>query len=119
MAEKSKTDRTASDETPRPATQRPPANPREMTGSAYDSFWHCLSGRPAAERWGRDSDITPLRSLRAAFGLAEEPQPIDYGPKGACGRTSPAAKLPAAPDAGTQPTGTGKTGGARRHQQRG
>jgi hypothetical protein len=116
MAEKSKTDRAASDETPGPAAQRPAAKPREMAGSAYDSFWHCLSGRRPAERWGRDSDVTPLRSLRAAFGLAEEAQPIDYGPKGAPGRTSAAAKPPAAPDAGTQPTGTGRTGGARRHQ---
>ena len=120
MVQKSKTDRAASDETATPATQRPPAKPRETVGSAYDSFWHCLSGRRPAERWARDSDVAPLGSLRAAFGLAEETQPIDYGLMGQTRSAPPTAKPLAEPsrEAGARPAGADEGTSARPRPRR-
>lgn len=89
MVEKSKTGPAASGEMTKPAAQRPPAKPRQTPGNTYDSFWHCLSGQRPTERWAHDRDVAPLRPLRAAFGLAEERQPIDYGPTGRPSRTVP------------------------------
>lgn len=121
MVPKSKTDRAASGETAPPAAQRPPTRARETVGSAYDSFWHCLSGRRPAERWARDSDVAPLGSLRAAFGLAEERQRIDYGPMAQAGSTSPPAKAKSSesPDAGARSAGAGENRGGRSPPRRG
>lgn len=121
MVPKSKTDRAASGETAPPAAQGPPARAREPAGSAYDSFWHCLSGRRPAERWARDRDVAALGSLRAAFGLAEERQPIDYGPMAQADRPSPPAKGEAgeAPSTGARSAGTGENRGGRSPPRRG
>jgi hypothetical protein len=105
MVQKLKTDRAASGETAKSGAPRPPAKPRETVGSAYDSFWHCLSGRRPGERWARDRDVAPLGSLRAAFGLAEETQPINYGRMGQTGRDVPAAKPSAGPSRETDESG--------------
>ncbi len=121
MVEKSKTDRAASGEAVKPGVQRPPAKPPETAGSTYDSFWHCLSGRRPAERWGRDKDVAPLRSLRAAFGLAEETQPIDYGTLGQAGSTSTpiTGRSRQSADGGARPAGTGEDRGASGRPRRG
>lgn len=107
MAEKSKTDPAVPGETTKPVMQRPPGRAREAGGSTYDSFWHCLSGQHPAGRWTRDRDVAPLRSLRAAFGLAEEKQPIDYGPADRAHRTVPPTQGPSgrSQDARPRPAG--------------
>lgn len=120
MVEKSKTDPAASGGMTKPAAQRPPAKARQSPGNAYDSFWHCLSGQHPAERWARDRDVAPLRPLRAAFGLAEEKQPIDYGPAGQPVDTAPRTQAPGghARDARARPASPeghrGATPGPRR-----
>jgi hypothetical protein len=114
MAEKSKTDPAAPGDANRPAVQRSPAKAREAAGSAYDSFWHCLSGQHPAGRWPRDRDVAPLRPLRAAFGLAEEKQPIDYGPTGQPGHAAPRTQARGghARDARARPSGSEEHRGA-------
>jgi hypothetical protein len=121
MVEKSRTDRPASREAAAPAAQRPSAKPRETAASAYDSFWHCLSGRRPDEHWTRDRDVAPLRNLRAAFGLAEETRPIDYGPMARGGSSSPPAKLPSGqpPAEGDRPAGSSEKRGASPRTRRG
>lgn len=121
MIEKSKTDPAASGETAKAAAQRSPAKARETKSNTYDSFWHCLSGRRPTERWTRDRDVAPLRPLRAAFGLAEEKQPIDYGPMGRPGHTVPPTQARPGPsrDAGTGPAGTDEHGGVTPRPRRG
>lgn len=121
MVQKSKTDRAAPGATMKPGVQRRAATPLETAGSAYDSFWRCLSGRRPAERWARDEDVAPLGTLRAAFGLAEEAQPIDYGTLERAGSAStPAAKRSRqSPDGGARPAGPGANRGANARPRRG
>jgi len=115
MVQKSRTDQgsseAASEEAAKTHVRSAPAKPRATVANAYDSFWHCLSGRRPVERWTRHEDVAPLRTLRMAFGLAEEPQPIDYGPMTRTGSVAAPARMRTGPstDDGERSSDTAET----------
>jgi hypothetical protein len=78
--------------------EHPAERVRDSNSSAYDRFWHCLSGRRPGERWP-GGDVAPLANWTRAFGLAEDQKPLTFPPKTPTAQPGPdsAAGVPPAP----------------------